>query len=853
MMGKRIARTREVLLALILVSLPAYAFGSARAAHEAHSLKSIAAATAGMQHRPGLIALDWDAKRGHVFLEIPMTGNREHTQSPAYIYTHSTPWSVGTSHLGEYGLDRGQISRGAMVRFERTGPKLLLVEPNLAFRSSSASAAEQATVTESFPQSVLAGFRVAAEDPDGMVLVDATDFFLSDTHQIAQALAQGKQGLYHVDPARSTIVPADTKAFPDNSVVEAELTFVQTPRELTPPGEIVQEVTPNPRALTIRERQMFVALPPSGYTPRRFSPNAGYFDFSYRDYDAPLGEPMTQSFIMRHRLIKKDPGCVTDCQAVTPLHYYVDRGAPQPIRQALVEGASWWDQAFRAAGWAPGTFRVSVLPRGADPMDVRYNIIQWVNRYTRGWSYGASVIDPRTGEIIKGNVTLGGGRGRQDYLIAEALLAPYRNGKPSLDEAHDAALQMVLARLRQLAAHETGHTLGLAHNFAASSYPHPPDETVSVMDYPAPWVTVGPDGVPDVSQAYPAGIGIWDRVTIDYGYREFDKDGRPYEDEAALSAILRDAQKRGLVFISDEGARPIGSAQPHAHLWDNGTDPATELDRVLRVRAAAMQRFGVDCIRDGTPLARLEDVLVPLYLFHRYQTVAAAKEIGGLDYRYDARGDGQMLPQIVDSADQRQALAAVLKTLLPAMLTLPQSVLKLLPPRPPGLPWTMEDFRSRTGVTFDPIAAAESAADLTLELLFDPQRDNRLVQYHAQNPAEPSLQDVIEATLASTKLQAGASGLELQVKDAVDNQIVEALLRLSADKGDSAATKAIARYELTQLSARLKAKPIGNAGMDVESRALHAMEAERIDAFFRDPAKFVPAKPVAAPAGMPIG
>jgi hypothetical protein len=840
-------RTPGFLLALALVSLPAYS--SEMAPHEASPLKSIAAATAGMQHRMGLIAVDWDAKTGHVFLEVPMTGNADHTRSPEYIYTHSTPRSVGSSSLGGFGLDRGQISSGALVRFERTGPKLLLVESNLAFRSSSASAAEQASVTESFPESVLAGFRVAAVDPNGTLLVDATDFFLSDVHEVAESLAQAKQGVYHVDLSRSTIVPADTKAFPQNSVVEAELTFVEGPQQLGPPGGIVKGVTPDPRAVTIRERQMFVALPPSGYTPRRFSPDSGYFDSSYRDYDAPLGDSITQSFIRRHRLIKKDASCETNCQAVTPLQYYVDRGAPEPIRQALVEGASWWDQAFQQAGWAPGTFRVSVLPKGADPMDVRYNIIQWVNRYTRGWSYGASVVDPRTGEIIKGNVTLGSLRGRQDYLIAQALLAPYRNGKPSADEAKNAALQMVLERLRQLAAHETGHTLGLAHNFAASTYPVPPEKTVSVMDYPAPWVTVGSGGVPDVSHAYPAGIGIWDKVAIDYGYREFDKDGKPYENDAALTTIVRNAEKRGLVFISDSDARPIGSAHPHAHLWDNGTDPAAELDRVLHVQAAAMQRFGVDCIQEGTPLAQLEDVLVPLYLFHRYQTVAAAKEIGGLDYRYNERGDGQMQPEVVDPADQRHALASVLKTLSPAMLTLPQTVLQLLPPRPPELPRTEEDFPSLTGVTFDPIGAADSAADMTLELLFNPERANRLVQYHAEEPAEPSLQDVIEATLSSTKVSTGASGLELEVKRAVDDQIVEALLGLAAEKGDSAETKAIARHELKQLKQTLTQ----NAGTDVEDRALHTMEVERIDAFFRDPGKFVPAKPVAVPPGMPIG
>jgi hypothetical protein len=812
-----------------------------------------------MRHMPGLLPLDWDAKSGKLYAEVPLSGNADHTRSADLLYTTSTPWSVGTSELGGAGLDRGQISRGALVYFQRTGPKLLLVEPNEDFRSSSASPAAQAVVQESFPVSVLAGFTIEAENPDGTVLVDVTPFALTDAHHVGEALVRGKQGAYRVDPALSAIVTENTKAFPENTVLESELTFVLGPQqEGTPAGRIVQEVAPDARAVTIRERQMFIELPPAGFEPRRFSPRSGYFPMTWRDYDTSLGEPIEQQFIIRHRLIKKDPTCTHGCEAVRPIQYYVDRGAPPPVREALVEGARWWDQAFEDAGWAPGTFRVDVLPEDADPMDIRYNMIQWVDRYTRGWSYGAAVVDPRDGEIIKGNVTLGSLRGRQDYLIAQALLAPYVEGKAAPDPAHDAALQMVLKRIRQLAAHETGHTLGLAHNFAASSFSHPPDQTVSVMDYPAPWVTLAPNtpsgeklirpGVPDVAHAYPAGIGIWDKVAIDYGYREFDRDGHPAEDSAALNQILTDSEKSGLVFITDEDARPAGSAHPHAHLWDNGADPAAELNRVLQIRAGALAHFGPNAIQEGMPLAQLEDTLVPLYLFHRYQTEAAAKEIGGLDYRYNVRGDGQMLPTVVDPADQRAALTAVLRTLSPSTLTLPDAILKYLPPRPPGLPRTQESFPSATGLTFDPVAAAESAADLTLALLFNAERANRLVEYHAQDSAEPSLTDVINATLKSTGSAESFTGLELEIKYAVDDRILEALLALGANPESSAMTRAAVRGAVLSLRDQFR-----SSTAEQDAAALHELETSRIDQFLNDPAKFVAAKPIVAPPGMPIG
>jgi hypothetical protein len=804
--------------------------------------QTIAARTTGMKHLDGYFPLDWDAKAGKLYLEIPHLD--ANGRSPDLLYTHSLPYGTGSNDLG---LDRGQISSGEILHFERTGPKVLLVEPNQSFRSTSTDPLEQLAVHQSFPESILYGFKVEAEDPNGAVLIDATDFYLRDAHGVSETLTTTKQGTYKLDPTRSTIALDATKAFPKNTEVESILTFTTDDPSK---GEFVANVTPDPHALTLREHQSFIELPGPGFTPRRFDPRAGYFPTNYRDYAAPLGAPLDQQFIIRHRLIKKDPSCTHACEAITPIQYYVDRGAAEPIRTALLEGARWWDQAFQAAGWAKGTFRVDILPADADPMDIRYNIIQWVHRYTRGWSYGSAVVDPRTGEVIKGNVTLGSLRSRQDYLIAEALLSPYENGK-SLPPANDLMLAMALARTRQLAAHETGHTLGLAHNFAASSFPHNPEESVSVMDYPHPYITLNKEGIPTLTESYGVNIGIWDKVAIDYGYREFDAAGKPMEDPAALNAILEASEKTGLIYITDEDARPLGGAQPHAHLWDNGTDPATELDRILTIRTAALARFNQNAITTGTPMAQLEDTLVPLYLLHRYQTEATIKEIGGLDYRYQLRGDNQSAPEIVSSAEQKKALTAVLKTLSPETLTLPEPLLKILPPRPPGLPRTRESFPSETGLTFDPIATAESAADLTLSVLLNPARASRLVQYHMRLSDATSLRGVLEAISKTTaERPEGGHTMSSEVERAVEFRALEAMLSLAVNPQASTQARAIARSHINDLLKQwTTAAPLTDTAEAIHRAAL----IDRINDFNRDPAKFIPAKPIEAPPGMPIG
>ncbi|HXY96810.1 MAG TPA: zinc-dependent metalloprotease [Steroidobacteraceae bacterium] len=816
-------------VAALAAGSPLLSLADAPPAKTPEHLPSIAAKTQAMRHMPGLLGLHWDESSGKLYLEIPRL-------DVDLLYMESLPYGVGSNDLG---LDRGQRSRPRIVRFERIGPKVLLVEPNQEFRSSSDSAAEQLAVTQSFPESVVAGFKVEAEDAaaagkQAAVLVDATDFFVRDAHNVAETLARAGQDTYKLDQARSGVALDGTAAFPRNIEVEAILTFAA---DAIGKSKLVEEVTPDPHAMTVREHQAFIELPGPGFVPRRFDPRAGYFDLTYRDYTAPLGSPIDQRLIVRHRLVKADPACTERCQPLAPIRYYVDRGAPEPIRSALLEGARWWDQAFQAAGWAPGTFQVELLPAGADPMDDRYNIVQWVHRYTRGWSYGFPLADPRTGEIIKGNVTLGSLRGRQDYLIAEAVLSPY--GKGNLDAAHDPMSEMVLARLRLLAAHEVGHTLGLAHNFAASAYPHTPAQSVSVMDYPHPWITLDRDGAPDLSQAYAANIGDWDRVAINYGYRQF---GSQAEQTAGLERILGDSASSGLVFISDADARALSSAHPYAHMWDNGPDPAAELERILTVRAAALARFGENAIRRGTPMAQLEDTLVPLYLLHRYQVDAAVTEIGGLDYRYQLRGDGAPGPAIVSAGAQQRALAAVLKTLSPEFLTLPEPLLRLLPPRPPGLPATREAFPSRTAPAFDPIAAAECAADLTLAGLFNPQRAARLVEYGARDPGNLTLEAVIDGALAASDQAPHGGGLIQAVQRAVHVRTVEALLTLAANSSAPAEVRAVTQARLTQIRRQADTRsPTG------------AYLAHRIDLYFTGPEKFAPAEPVEAPPGMPIG
>jgi Met-zincin/Domain of unknown function (DUF5117) len=822
---------RHIVLFAALV-IPAIVPLNRVAADETAKLPTIAAKTSSAQILPGYFNLFWDAREGKLWLSI----DRWNTE---FLYQSSLAAGVGSNDIG---LDRGQLGATRIVRFERSGNKVLLVQENLDYRAVTNDPDEKRAVKDSFAESVLAGFTVVAEE-NTAALVDATDFFLRDAHGIPETLQRTRQGNYRLDPQRCAIYLPQTKNFPFNTEVEATLTFAGDD-----PGAWVRQVTPSPESITVREHHSFVQLPPPGYKPRAYDPRSSFFGIGYMDYATPISEPIEKRLTARHRLEKKDPSAAVS-EPVKPIVYYLDRGAPEPIRSALLEGANWWNQAFEAAGYK-NAFRVELLPEGADMLDLRYNVIQWVHRATRGWSYGSSVIDPRTGEIIKGHVTLGSLRVRQDYLIAEGLLAPYETGKAVSPKMQ----AMALARMRQLAAHEVGHTLGLMHNYSASTV-----NRSSVMDYPPPYVKLGVDGVPDLSEAYATGIGDWDKVAITWGYQDFPK---PTDEHAALDKILSDASSSGLRYLTDQDARPAGSSSSVAHLWDSGSNAVDELNRIMKVRAAALARFGERNVREGAPLATIEDPLVPIYLLHRYQVEAASKLVGGMDYTFAVRGDGETPTQIVAPAEQRRALTAVLATVKPEVLALPESLLKLIPPRPPDFERGREHFKIHTSPAFDALAPAEAAAQQSLQFLFEPHRAARLVEFHARNNDSPTLKEVLDAVINTTWKAPRGSGYTQQIAIVVDNIALYELMSLAANEQATDEVRAIASLELHDLKDWLRSQQPADratessgsvAAGDYPQRAHFFYAAQQIDQFEKNPKQVTVPAPPAPPDGAPIG
>ena len=790
----------------------------------AQDLPTIETKTAGMEKMEGFFTIYWDEVGGKVWLEVDNVGSD-------FIYQVSLAAGLGSNDIG---LDRNKLGPTRIVRFDRRGPKVLLMAPNTGYIASSENEAERASVREAFAEGVLHGFDVAAETDDR---VDATSFIVRDAHGAISTLSRSGQGSFKMDASRSVPYRENTKSFPENTEMEALLTFTSDN-----PGGQVRSVAAYPEAIALRERHSFIALPPPGFEPRQHDPRSGFFGPSFLDYSAPIGSDMRTRYIARHRLEKVDPSAAIS-DPVEPIIYYLDSGTPEPVRSALLEGASWWNQAFEAAGYRDA-FRVEMLPDDADPLDVRYNVINWVHRSTRGWSYGNAVTDPRTGEIIKGHVSLGSLRIRQDYLIAEGLLNPYDPRAVPSQDGKDEMLEMALARIRQLSAHEIGHTLGIQHNFAASV-----NNRASVMDYPAPLAQLTSDYDVTLDQAYATGIGEWDKFTIRYGYSDFPDS---LNEKTALDAIISEYVAQGWIYISDDDARPAGGAHPDAHLWDNGTNAVNALELEMAVRKTALDRFGVGSIRPDAPMSLMEEVLVPLYLRHRYQLDAVAKLVGGVRYSYNVRGDRQDFPEAVAPRDQTKATDALIAAVKPAALALPGHIRTQIPPRPPGYGQHRELFDGDTGLIFDPYAPAAVVSHQVFSLLLDPSRTARLIYQKDFDKGQPGLLDILVSVTNSVWLSAESpDGYEAELQRQTQQIWTDMLLTVAASNSHAPGVKARISLHLRDIHAWLT----NNADKEGEETQAHRLSMlDEVDRFlFRPYQRTEMERSITIPPGSPIG
>ncbi|TXK38147.1 DUF5117 domain-containing protein [Pontibacter qinzhouensis] len=824
---------RLLVAGLLTLSSPVIAQGPAGRAETASEM-SIASRVQGLKKMDGYFPFYYEEKTGKILLVVDKFDTD-------FLYFKYMAEGVGNG-----GPERGQAS-SAMAKFMRVGPKVFLVQPNTNFRASTANPDELKAVDNAFAKSVIFGFTPVATEGE-KVLIDLTPFLIRDSQNIGSRLAnRSYSGLnrgaaatssataYRIDETRSAVFLPNTKNFPKNTEFEAMVTLVNPAASSgNRYGGGGDGIAPDPTAVTVKMHQSFVELPDDKYKPRKFDSRSAMGMFSYTDFAAPMSEPLVKRYSRRHRLEKKNPNAKVS-EPVKPIVYYVDRGAPEPIKKALIEGGNWWNEAFEAAGFK-NAFQVKELPADADPMDIRYNVVNWINRSgsPRAFSSGASYIDPRTGEIIKGVVTLGADRHRQDYLIAVGLTQPYVDGKPIPKQLEE----MALARIRQLSAHEIGHTLGYAHNFAAS-----PKGRASVMDYPFPKMTLKKDGTIDISDAYAKGIGSWDVRSVIWGYTEFPKGAN---EDAELDKIMQETLKQGFIFIPGIG----GYAHPTSHQWDDGENPIAELDKLMKVRRQVLDNFSEKAIPKGEPMATLEEVLVPMYLLHRYQVEAVAKSVGGLYFTHAVKGDGQVITRMVEPKEQWKAFDALMATVTPEALALPEALIQKIPPRPSGYPSSVETFSGKTGPTFDPISAAEAAATLTISSILDPERAARLIEYNARDREQPGFMAVADKLIESTWKAPMQTGYHGQLQTMVNNLTMKHLLALAANSKAPENARGQALLKVEELREWLNSN-MATAQANQKANMLFALS--QIEGFRAEPNKFEPGPQFTMPPGAPIG
>ncbi|MFN8570915.1 MAG: zinc-dependent metalloprotease [Gemmatimonadaceae bacterium] len=811
-------------------------------------LPTIAEFTRGMTVNDGFVSFYYRPSTARLYFQL------EHfDQDFLYLRTLATGLGIPAAGVGTIGgdIDRGVAANEAIAHFSRHGAKVFLVARNTRFRAESPNAALRRSVEDAFSTSTLASLDVVAEDAGGAVLIDATPLVLMDVADVRAQLRVSEEGNFQLDHDRSAVYLEHTRAFPRNTETEASLTFT-----IDAPTDRMNAHAVDGRAITVREHQSFVALPDDGYTPRQFDPRVGFNPTEFYDFGKLYDARYLTRLASRHRLIKKDPTAAMS-EPVKPIVYYLDRAVPEPYRAAFKTGAAWWNKAFEAAGFI-NAFRIEDMPDDMDPMDARFNVIVWIHRTQPASSYGNSFVDPRTGEIIRGFARMDSHRSVVDYNILAGALGANASGGAGDGDAADAMAAMddetatwvatldsaaadsfTMARRRQHIAHELGHTLGLAHNFAGHI-----NGRASAMDYPAPLIKLT-NGRIDVSDAYRVGIGAYDSLAIQWGYSQF----APGEERAGLASITTDMMRRGILFMTNPDEQ-IQNSHPDITTWVNGPDAVAELPRVMEVRRALLAQFDEKAIRPGEPMWLLNYRFNPVYLHHRYSLGATAKAIGGMEYRYGVRGDTMPVTQIVPAARQRRALELLLDAIQPDELAIPERILRLLAPRPYG--YTEDEpraFDSKAAPAFDQLGIAAMLARSVVRDILVPQRVARLAAFAQRDSTQPTPIDVVDRLIART-WGAPSPAHNVALKRVAERAVLDELISLAGNSEATVESRASAEWGLRRISTVLAGAP--PASRDAAAhRALASADIERF--LQRRDAGTPRSRPVASPPGQPIG
>jgi len=702
-------------------------------------------------------------------------------------------------------LDRGQLGDEALVRFERHGNRVVLIRSNPGFRAIDGDSAQGNAAAQSFPRAVLAAFEIVSEQA-GTLRVDASDFLLDDVMNLARAMEQAGRGKFTLDRSRSYVDAAESGAFARNTEARAVLTFSVKDGDL-----LFEQHAPDARAVTFEVQHSFLALPEAGYQPRDFHPRAGIFPHLVFDFSQGLESDYRRRWIWRWRLVPSDREAYLRGELVEPeqpIVYYLDPAIPEPYRSAFREGGLWFNALLEAAGFRDA-FQIHDLPEGASPLDARYNVVMWVHRSERGPSVGPSQRDLRTGEIVRTIVRMDSYRSLVNHDIWMGFLPAAGPAGLALDSE-----AMAMARRRQHAAHEIGHTLGLAHNFIAAS-----QDRASVMDYPVPLVHLDTDGGIDLSAAYAPGPGDFDRFAIRYAYTWYPDAETERE---GLAAILAEADAAGLRFLTGGDAGPGGSVPP-ATTWVEGNTMAEALQRTVAVRARLLNAFDARALAPGEPYWFLNKRLAHVYLHHRTALQGAIKTVGGLDYHYALYGEGVLPTQAIPADEQRAVLRAVLETLSPGQLQVPERALQLIPPVPSGWDssrkWSGENapISSDSGPVLTERFIAHSLAQEITDALLLPARVNRAQELPAS--------ELIASLLAATwGVAPDAEALPLQL--VAQRAVLDSLLDLAGHADTAALVRAVAEWHLAELQGTLAARPGRSRGGNTLLLA-HRASAER--------------------------